>query len=173
MGFFDALTADAFPRDSQGRSVLAPYGRRGKAFILPTERAPQLARIQRRFFVSFLIALVGAAIMVGPRGILAVGVLWILGFVVGISYFTGGLEESAERPTMPRAQAVDRAMRAMGRRTMWALCLAGAASAAVGVWLLLRGEHGLAIWFIAVYSTVVSVLYAWKLYQMRTTRPAT
>ena len=172
MSFLDALTADAWPRDTEGRRVLAPYGTRGKAFILPEDRALQLARIQRRYFSGFFLAL-AAAFILGPWGILAVSALGIAGILVGTALFTRGLQESSERPTMPRAQAVDRAMRAMGRPTMVAFSLAGAAASAAGVWWLLRGERGLAIWFLTFYGSIVCLLYASKLRRLHVIPPAT
>lgn len=172
MGFLDALTADAWPRDTLGRRVFAPFGMRGRAYILPAERATQLARRQRRYFVALFLAM-GAALFVGPWGILTVAMLGIGGFLVLLSVSTNGLEESTERPTMPRAEAVDRAMHAMGRPTMWAICLAGAATCTSGTWWLLRGERGVAIWFLTIYGAVVCLLYAWKLFRFGIASPAT
>src|SRR3954452_15178494 len=104
MGFLDALTADAYPRDSQGRRIYAPFGQRGKAYILPAERAAQLAVLQRRTFQLYIVALLAAALLFGPWALAMVGLLSIAGIFAGFAYTTRGLEESAERPTLSREE---------------------------------------------------------------------
>jgi hypothetical protein len=173
MGLLDAITADVFPRDSQGRIVLAPYGRRGKAFILPAEWLPVIRRLQRRYFQALFVAVPVATLLAGPWGSFAVFVLWTVGQLIGIAYVTKGLEESIERPTVSRSVAVDHWMRAMGRPTMWAICVAGALTAGGGAWLLSHGQRGIASWFLALYGTLVCLLYASKLYRTRGTERAT
>jgi hypothetical protein len=173
MGFLDALTADAFPLDSQGRRVLTPYGTRGKAFILPPERVGPLAKFQRRFLQAYLVALLVGGLAAGPWGIVLVGALWMAGCFVGITRFTRDLEESSERPTRGREERVGIAARAMGRPTMYVVCLAGAASAAWGGWLIGRGQRGLAIWFLTLYGLVIAILYGWRLARTPSAPPAT
>jgi hypothetical protein len=92
-----------------------------------------------------------------------VGLLSMAGFVAGLAHATRGLEESAERPTLAREERVRRGLRAMGRPTMFALCLGGATAAAVGTSLLLRGERGVAVWFITLYGVLVAILYGRQL----------
>jgi uncharacterized membrane protein len=163
MGFLDALTADAYPRDSQGRRVWAPYGARGKAYILPTERAERRAGSLRLWFRLFFVALLVGAIAAGPWGIWLVAVIGIIGGFVEPSVASRGLEESTERPTLSRDERVRRSMHAMGRSTMVAICLGGAASAVAGMWLLIRGERSIAVWFITTYGGVIAGLYARQL----------
>ena len=172
MGFLDALTADQYPRDSQGRRIFAPYGRRGKAYILPPERAAQYARLQRRFFLAFFVVLVIAVVAFGPWAVLAVGLLWIAWVFVGIAHVTRGLEESTERPSLSSEQRRDRRFRAMGRPTMYAFFLGGTAVAVVGAVLLLRGERGVSVWFITLYGALVAILYARQLRKNRGVPPA-
>jgi hypothetical protein len=171
MGFLDALTADAFPLDSQGRRVLTPYGARGKAFILPPERVGPLTQFQRRFFQAYVVALLVGGLAVGPWAILVVSALWMAGFFVGITRFTRGLEETSERPTRAREERVGIFVRAMGRPTMYVVCLAGAASAVGGAWLIGRGQQGPAIWFLTLYGLVIAILYAWRLAQAPSVPP--
>jgi hypothetical protein len=171
MGFLEALTADAYPRDSQGRRVYEPFGRRGKAYILPPERAVHLALLQRRVFQLY-VALLVAGLIFGPWALAAIGLLSIAGVFAGFAYTTRGLEESAERPTLAREERVRRGLDAMGRPTMYALCLGGATSAAVGASLLLRGERTVAVWFITLYGVLVAILYGRQLGRPRATPPA-
>jgi len=173
MGFFDALTADAYPRDSHGRRVFAPYGRRRKAYVLPDERAEQLRRFHRRGFQGYFVALLGAALAFGPWAVLAVGVFWMTGLLVGLHIMTRGLEEATERPVLPRDERVRRGMRAMGRPTMYFICLAGAGSATVGAAFLVRGERSVSLWFITLYGAAVAILYARQLTRADTIPPTT
>jgi membrane protein implicated in regulation of membrane protease activity len=173
MGFLDALTADAYPRDSQGRRVFAPYGLRGKAYILPPERAAQIAQVQRRVFLSYFVALLFAGVAIGPWAVVGVGVVSIAGVVVGVAYATRGLEQSQERPSISRDERVNQGLRAMGRPTMFAICFGGAAFAVAGISLLLRGERNVAVWFITLYGALVAVLYGRRLGTLRAVPPAT
>jgi hypothetical protein len=164
MGFLDSLTADAYPRDSMGRRVFTPYGRRGNAYILPPERAALLARLYRRGFQFYVAALVLAGFVLGPWSVVMVGLLGVAGVLGSNAYAIRGLEVSAERPpALAREERVARAMSAMGRPTMLALCLGGAAFAVGGASLLLRGERSVAVWFLTLYGALVSILYARKL----------
>src|SRR5258705_10132712 len=159
MGFLDALTTDAYPRDSQGRRIFAPYGGRGKVYILPTERADQLVQFQRLSLPLYLVSLLIAGIAWGPWALLVVGLLWIVGFFAQLRFVTRGLEEASERPSLPREERVRRSMQAMGQPTMLAICLAGAASAIAGCWLLLQDQRSVAAWFITLYGALVAALY--------------
>jgi len=163
MGFLDALAADAYPRDSQGRRVYAPYGQRGKAFILPPEQAERLTRFTRRYFQLYFAAVLISGVAFGPWAVVTVGILWIAGYILGIAYMTRGLESATDRPSLPRDERVRRGMSAMGRPTMCAICLGGAALAMGGAWLLLRGDRNLAVWFLTAYGALVSLLYAYQL----------
>jgi hypothetical protein len=173
MGFLDALTADAYPRDSQGRRVFAPFGQKGRAYILPPERAARLAYFQRRLFQVYVVALLVAGLAFEPWALATVGLLSIAGIFMGLAYSTRGLEESSERPTLTREERVSRGLRAMGRPTMVALCLGGLTSAAVGASLLLRGERSVAVWFITLYGLLVAVLYGRQLARPPVMPPAT
>ena len=168
MGFLDALPADAYPRDSLGRIVIAPYGRRGKAFIVPPERAIQIRRFQRQYFLAYFVALVIAGLTFGPWALWVVAALWMVGFFAGIAYVTHGLEEASERPTLSREERVNRTVQAMGRPTMYVICVGGASFALGGGWLLQRGQRSIAIWFITMYGLLVAALYASKLLRSRT-----
>lgn len=163
MGFLDALTADAYARDSQGRRIFAPYGRRGRAYVLPDARTHELARFQRRWFQLYIVALLAAGAAVGPWAVLAVGGAWILVYVVGLRYVARGLEEASERPILPRDERVRRGMRVMGRPTMIAICASGAGSAIFGASLLLRNGRNLGAWFIMIYGVLVTILYTRQL----------
>lgn len=174
MGFLDSLTADAYPRDSMGRRVFTPYGRRGNAYILPPERAALLARIYRRGFQFYVAALLLAGFGLGPWGVVVVCLLGVAGLLGGNAYAVRGLGVSAERPpALTREERAARAISAMGRPTMLALCVGGAAFAVGGASLLLRGERGVAIWFLTLYGAFVSILYARKLRMPSEIPPAT
>ena len=118
MGFLDALTADAYPRDSQGRRVFEPFGQRGKAYILPPERAARLSLLLRRLLQLYVVALLVAGITFGPWAVAAVGLLSIAGGFAGLAYSTRGLEESAERPTLTREERVGRRVWRRTNRTL-------------------------------------------------------
>jgi hypothetical protein len=174
MGFLDALTADAYPQDSMGRRVFAPYGLRGKAYILPPERAALLARMYRRGFKLYVAALLLAGWVLGPWSVVVVGLLGVAGVFGANAYAVRGLEVSREHPpALPREERVARAMLAMGRPTMLALCLGGAAFAVAGASLLLRGQRSVAVWFLTFYGALVSLLYARKLSNLSGMPPAT
>jgi len=163
MGYLDALTADAYPRDSLGRRIFEPYGRRGKAYILPDERAAQIARGTRRFFPSCFVALLVAAFVWGPRGIVTVFLLGVAAIVVGTSYATRGLKLSSERPTLSLAERRKIGLAAMGLPTMYTICLVGAAMAIAGASLLIKGERNFAAWFFTFYGALMCVLYGRRL----------
>jgi len=172
MGFLDALTADHYPRDSLGRRVFEPYGRHGKAYILPDERAAQIARGTRRFFPSCFVAFVVAPFVWGPLGIAAVFLLGVAAIVVGTSYATRGLELSSERPALSLAERRKIGLAAMGRPTMYVICLGAAVTAIVGSSFLIRGERNFAAWFFTFYGALISLLYGWRLSRHREVPPA-
>jgi membrane protein implicated in regulation of membrane protease activity len=172
MSFLDALTADAYPRDSQGRRVIAPYGRRGKAFVLPPERATEIALVQRRAYRLYVAALIAGG-FIAPWAVLVVAVLTMVCVPLGFAYVTHGLEESTERPDHSREERVKRGLQAMGRPTMLVLCLGGAAMAIGAASLLLRGERSAAVWFLTIYGAIVAALYARRLGLAGTQPPAT
>jgi hypothetical protein len=172
MGFLDALSADTYPRDSRGRRVFEPYGRRGKAYILPDERADQIARFARRFFPWYFVALFAAAFGLGPWGVAAVFLLLIAAMVVATEYATRGLELSSERPAMSVGERRKIGLAAMGRPTMYAICLGAAAVTVVGASLLFRGERNFGVWFLTFYGALICVLYGWRLSGAREVPPA-
>src|SRR5215212_5368723 len=78
VGYLDAYTANTFRTDPQGRLVLAPFGRRGKAYFVPPDRAEAFARFQRRYLALAFVALPGAAFALGPLVMAAViAPLWL------------------------------------------------------------------------------------------------
>ena len=168
MGYLDALTANTYRLDSEGRRVLVPFGRWGKAYIVPPDRAEAFARSLRWMYVLSMVALLATPFVFGLFIMWAVVVpLFVAATVARFWLFTRGLEIAAEVPELNRKEAIGRAVVAMGPRTIAAVCLGAAALAVLCATLLARGLHSVALWALLAYFAVVSVLYAVRWRQFR------
>lgn len=174
MGYLDAIGANTFRPDSQGRLVFAPRGRRGRAYIVPSEQAAAYLRFQRRYYLAMFVALPLAVVLLqSVWAVGGVGLVWLAGFYLKLWSFTRRLESAAERPEVTRVEAIDRAARSMGARTLAVVAVLGAAMAAASIWVLTENPRSIGAWIGAVYFTGVTLLYVLRWRQVRRRRAAT
>jgi hypothetical protein len=170
MGYLDALAASTFRTDSSGRLVIVPFGRRGKAYLVPPERARSFAQFQRWFYGLVLIGIVTGTIAFSPLVTFAVVLPFSLAVYSAYLWrFTRRLETAPEVPDLSRKEAVDRNMRAMGTRTIATVCLAAGLMAALSIFLLFAKGFSILSLASSAYFGLVAVLYAikWKQFRRR------
>ena len=122
MSFLEDLIAKAFRKDSRGRLTLAPYGPRGKVYVVPPDRVKKYTRFMSRFYASLAGAIVLGALIFGTRVLVGVIIPAFVGFsFIYMRRFTRDLEvgtdvplgnprdwltptarETSTRPTVPR-----------------------------------------------------------------------
>ena len=161
MTYLDALTANTYRTDSQGRRVLVPFGRWGKAYLVPAERAEELVRFQRRYLVVVTVGIVISIFVFHPL------ITWwvvlplsFLGLVAKYWHFTRELEVTIEVPPRNRENARDQALRAMGSRTVAAVCIGATLLALICALLLARRVQSNALWVLMLYFLFIAALYA-------------
>jgi hypothetical protein len=174
MGYLDGLTANMYRTDSHGRSVLVPFGRWGKAYLVPPDRAEAFARFQRRYLAVTMAGILASAIAFGLVIMWAVVLpLCIAGNVAAFWHFIRGLEIAPEVPPLNRREAISRAARAMGARTLAAVCLGATTLTLLCAAFLAYGVRSLALWALTAYFALVAVLYAVRWRQLRDRNRAT
>jgi len=168
VGYLDALIANTYRTDSKGRRVLVPFGRRGKAYVVPPERAQGFLNSLRWMYGVSMVLILASPFVFGLL------IMWtaVVPLVIVVSaarfwLFTRGLELADEVPKLNRADAIDRAVGAMGARTIAAICIAAALLVMICGTLLARGVRSVALWVLMAYFAVVAVLYAVRWRQAR------
>jgi len=172
VSYLDAFTANTFRTDAQGRLVFAPYGKRGKAYLVPEASARALNRFLRGYFALMMVAL-GAAVLLArhPAVIALVAAAWLAGYFAKLAHFTRGLPTVPEVPDLEREEAIRRVARAMGQRTIAAIC-AGSALLAFLCGSLAVKAPGIALYFLTAYFAFVALLYAVRWWQFRDRKEA-
>jgi hypothetical protein len=101
MRYFNALTDAYFKTDKDGRTVFFPWGFLGRGYTLASDEETQRLRRQIKSYIIVSMVLV-VAVMV-PLGLLsglAVGVPFVLFYLVWMFYLLRRLQRSDERMSM-------------------------------------------------------------------------
>lgn len=169
MGYLEALTANSFRTDAEGRLILVPFRRR-RGYVVPPERAAAFTRAQRRFWLLLFLAIPASALVFrSAMALLIVGLLGLVVYLGALWLFTRTLEPAPEVPVISRAEAVARVTHAMGARTAGVIALGSGMLALGGVALLAAGLRAWGVWGLTAYFTLVAVLYArqWRRLTLR------
>jgi hypothetical protein len=158
LGYLDAFAASAILKDSQGRMVFVVSRRRAKAYIVTPDAVKRLRQMIRGWFGLAMAAMVVSAIAFGIPMMVAVAGVLLLCYYAGLAYFTRGLELASEIPSVTRAEAVQKNMRAMGRGTIGFVAACGALFALLGVIVAVSGRGSWA-WLLVAYGAAICVLY--------------
>ena len=140
MGLFDGPAAAAFLHDAQGRTLIRPWGRWGKTYLVAPERQLHLTRFLRRFYATMLVIVVAATLAL-PMGY-AFG---LLPLVLGIYYvslwrFTRRLPSVESSPVETSRDLQARYAHAAGRPILWFTVVVSTLFVAGGIWMPSLGE---------------------------------
>ena len=173
MGYLDALTANTFRTDAEGRLVFVPFRRR-RGYLVTPERAATFDRVQRRFWVIMFLVL--PASVVAFRTAWAMVLVCLIGigaYMAGLWHFTRGLESAPQVPAITRSEAAMRVGRAMGSRMTGGLAIAATLLAGGGGWLLIVGLRTWAAWGLTAYFLLLAILYSRQWLRLRHAARAT
>ena len=122
MGFLDALCEGIFVRKPDGSVIFFPWGAACHGYAIPSEEGYRRLRRKTKqllalgLFAPPIITALGVETL-GPRPILAIGILLALQGGLRLALLTRGLERCPERITRSESNArVVRSLRRLGRR---------------------------------------------------------
>ena len=153
MGTFDQIVANYFGTDAQGRRIYAPKGRRGKAFVVPDDRAEQIASSLKRAFqvLIFGIAL-AAGLLWGSLLLLAVAILLLNFIISGIRRVKGLEEVQGEWSLGPKRERSSRGAQAIGKNGLRGFLLISAIALIVSVSELMLDATSVSAWTVLILS---------------------
>jgi len=168
MGYFDGYTANLFRLDGQQRRVITPWGTRGAVYLVATEaQAERIVRAVRRAYQVMLPVVIGSVLLLGWRWMIALGLLWLVGFYLTLYSVTRGLPRSEDRvrdlPKVSRSEMQGRMANALGRRWLIALLVVAVLFLAVGLWSLVTTGPAVSTYYLIGYSVLCCAIFAYQL----------
>ena len=163
--FLDFLTASAFLKDADGRTVFYPWGMFGRGVIIPNDETR--LKFSRLLKFNFL----GALVLVLCMNVVAMKYVFAALFIQQIAYFViahrmvKGLERSEERLTMARSMTAF-AVKARMPMLVFFVFLS-LVFVATGVMLVAIGDTTLGLAAVGIFG-LMALMYLYAIYLKRT-----
>jgi hypothetical protein len=138
MSAFDGVIAIALRRDGDGSVTFAPFGARGKCYIVPPEREQHLRRFFRVFFVAMVIAVVVSVWFVGLWSVVILVPVFLSLLFLKYWHFTRALAVAVSAPApLSRSESLSVYTQAIGRRKIWFCIGVTILFSIAGVWMVI------------------------------------
>jgi hypothetical protein len=162
MGFFDGPgTANLLLHDWAGRTLIRPWGKWGKTYLVTAEAEERLRRMSRRFYTGMLVVIVAMAAVARPLVLIALAPAASAIYCFLLWRLTRELEPVDAVPVESREELIQRHVRSVGVSRLWWMLAGAVGFVAAGVWMALEGD--ITGWFVAVFFGLCGVSSIWQL----------
>lgn len=163
MGYWDTFTANLFGQDAAGHRTYSPFGKFGKTYVVPDDRATVIRASTRRAYQVMLGGIILTQTAIGWRGNLIVGPLVLVGFYLNSLRHVNGLEVISYSNLVKnsRVENLQRAARVTGARMLSLLLVGSLLFTLAGVWILKRGDQ--MGWFVVGFFGLCALVFAVQL----------